>query len=414
MRFDTFMRSCLWMFLAGALVLPLCAEDASTPATVDVVASGVGKDETEATKDALANAVRQAIGAIVGLDTMVQNEEVVRDQILTYSDGFVEKYEVVGKPSSTPSGLTSITIRARIVRDRIIQKARAANISLLEVDGKSMFAEAVTKIERRKSALALITAEFEGMPAKLITAEIVGKPVYDEKAQQATIAARLAVDEAAYGAFVGRLTKILDGIGGPSFTASSVRTETRRNPDTGADSLSDIFFPKSEFPEKYLYNIQGWQDTNYAVVAVCSTHNASMTSSQWRMYVVEPAVLDAINAKLNCLSIAVEVLDENDRVLDCRYIPLGKLDPYNSHRHFEGPITFETSGGDLCNSEQLLIAPFADGRLDAQTWFNSVKFEVRGGLTATPTLQFELKPEDLAKVAKVRCKVTSAGTSTGE
>ena len=360
--------------LASALFPVAWAGEAAQPETIDVVASGVGMNETEATKDALANAVRQAIGAIVGTDTLIENEEVIRDQILTYSDGFAENYELVGKPTTALNGLTSVTIRARIVRSKLIQKAKAANIYVVEVDGKGMFAEAVTKIEQKKSALALITDEFKGMPQQLVTAQIVGKPRYDEKTQKAIVATKLAVDQTAYAAFVGRLTRILDGIGGLSFTISSSKIYTR--PDSsGVERLSEIHFPEAGFPEKYVYNISGWQDVDYTVLAVCATHNSTMTSSQWRMYILEPALMDAINAKLSSLSIGVEVLDENNRVIDCRYLPLGKV---NHDRHYEGPITFETGMGEYCNSPQLFIAPFVNGRFSAARWFNEVKFVVWG------------------------------------
>ena len=398
--------------LALASLSTVRAEDAAKPETIDVVASGVGMNETEATKDALGNAVRRAIGAIVGTDSLVQNEEVVRDQILTYSDGFVEKYDVVGKPSTALNGLTSVTIRARIVRNKLIQKAKAANIYVVEVDGKGLFAEAVTKIEQKKSALALITDEFKDMPQQLITAEIVGKPRYDEDEQQAIVTAKLAVDPAAYAAFVGRLTKILDGIGGPSFTISSTQTYTRPDSDSGVERLSEIHFPEAGFPEKYVYSISGWQDQTYTVLAVCTTHNSTMTSSQWRMYILEPSVMKALNAQLNSLSIGVEVLDGSNKVIDCRYLPLGKV---NNGRHYEGPITFDSSSmGDSCHAPQLFIAPFVNGQFSAARWFNTVKFDVRGGLTATRELQFNLKPDDLVKVSKIVCKVSPVGSPTGE
>ena len=124
-------KICLVASLAVLTLAPFStvrAEDATKLETIDVVASGVGMNETEATKDALGNAVRQAIGAIVGTDSLVRNEDVIRDQILTYSDGFVEKYEAVGKPTATLNGLTSMTIRARVVRRKLIQKVKAANI----------------------------------------------------------------------------------------------------------------------------------------------------------------------------------------------------------------------------------------------------------------------------------------------
>lgn len=389
-------------------------EEIGAAQMIDVVASGVGMNETEATKDALANAVRQAIGAIVGTEILVQNEEIVRDQILTYSDGFVEKYEPVGKPGTNLSGLTSITIRARIVRSKLIQKAKAANIYVVEVDGKSMFAEATTKMDQKRSALALITHEFSDMPQQLITAEIVGKPRYEDEAQTAIVTVRLAVDKEAYASFVGRLTKLLDGIGGPSFTISSAKVVTRTDSDSSEEQVSEIRFPKTEFPAEYIESIGDWDNKDYAVLAVCSTYNQQMTSSRWRMYVLDPAVMDAINGKLNCLSLGVEIMDGDNNVLDCRYLPLGKVDRDNA-RHYEGPITFDSSNlGNHCYVTRLFVAPFVNGRFNAVNWFESIKFSIRGGRIVTEELRFDLKPEDLTNVAKIVCTVTPVDAPGGE
>lgn len=412
-----YFRVCLLASMAVLALAPLSAvraEEAAKPETIDVVASGVGMNETEATKDALGNAVRQAIGAIVGTDSLVQNEEVIRDQILTYSDGFVEKYEAVGKPNTALNGLTSVTIRARIVRSKLIQKAKAANIYVVEVDGKGMFAEAVTKIEQKKSALALITDEFKDMPQQLVTAEIVGNPRYDEKSEKVSATVSLAVDKGAYEAFTGRLVKLLDGIGGPSFTVSSEPNGTRDSARTA--ERFERQFPMGEFPSRYMANVAGrWEDPDYAILAICATYNSEMTSSRWRMYVLEPEVLDAINAKLNCLSIGVEVLDGDNKVIDCRYLPLGKI---NNSRHLEGPITFDSGNslGDYCNAPQLFIAPIPNAKITAmqKNRDGPVFFRFMGNHTATEELQFDMKPDDLVNVAKIVCKVSPVGMPKGE
>ncbi len=401
MKMNKIMRSCLWFLLAGTLTLPLRAEDVPGGGTVDEIASGVGRDETEATKDALANAVRQAIGAIVGIDTLVHNEEVVRDQILTYSDGFVQKYEVVGKPGTTHSGLISITIRARIVRDKLIQKARAANISMREVDGESMFAEAVTKLDQKRSALAMITDEFRDMPQSLVATEVLGKPEYDENTGKVRVAVRLKLDDAAYDAFVRRLIKRLDDTGCPSFSIASVKSEIEDDPE----GYRRIYFPDTGIPEKFHYSIQGWRDTNYTVVAVCETYNAKMTSSQWRLFVLDRRIMDAINAKISSLTASIEIVDGGGHVIDSRYLPLGRI---SNGKHFEGPITFDSSTlGDHCFSELLYIVPFANGRINATTWFSStIRFTVRGERNPELYLDFDLNPEDLRNAAKVVCKIT--------
>ena len=130
------------------------------------------------------------------------------------------------------------------------------------------------------------------------------------------------------------------------------------------------------------------------------------------MYEMDPTLMVAINSNLSCLSIGIEIMDADNKVIDCRYIPLGKLG--NEKRHYEGPVTFDSAMGNACLSPQLFIAPFADGRIAASTFFENVSFRIWGGREAIEELEFELKPEDLAKVAKIVCKVTPAGISKTE
>ena len=58
----------------------------------EVVAEGVGTTADEAIKDAFRNAVRQVVGAVVDAETLVKNDELIDDKVLTYSDGFIKGY----------------------------------------------------------------------------------------------------------------------------------------------------------------------------------------------------------------------------------------------------------------------------------------------------------------------------------
>lgn len=50
-----------------------------------IVVEGVGMTPDEALKDAFRNAVRQVVGAVVDAETLVKNDEVINDKVLTYS-----------------------------------------------------------------------------------------------------------------------------------------------------------------------------------------------------------------------------------------------------------------------------------------------------------------------------------------
>ena len=404
MKMRELVRSCVWIILAGVMVFPLRAEEPPQAPTVDVVASGVGKDETEATKDALANAVRQAIGAIVGVETMVQNEEVVRDQILTYSDGFVEKYEVVGKPGTTLSGLTSITIRARIVHDKLVQKAKAANISILEVDGKSMFAEVTSKIEQQKSATAMIAEEFRDMPRRLIKAEVIGKPNYDNKMGRVHVTIRTSIDRRAYDAFVDRLSRLLDGIGVESFSlaSSDVGIDNRYvDKEIREKFVFSINFPESLFPETYLRQMNS---RDLSSIVLCVRANDNLSSSQWKVYLVDQSIVTQVNAMLNPVTVSVDVVGSNHEVMDSHFVVIGTVDSSNQHL-LDGPVSFEEVGYQQAGN-QLVVYPGLVGAPKLAHW-GHVSLCL-GPVRMNSSIGFDMSPEKLKDITQIACRVESA------
>lgn len=165
-------------------VLPLAAQEktgAAASATTEVVATGVGVDADKALRNAFRNAVEQAVGLIVDAETVVKNEDVIKDQILTYSDGFVEKFDRV-KEGKRDDGLYEVKIKAVVKRRQLIEKLKEAKISVAKVEGESLFAEVVTQLDAEKNAAKLLEKAFEGLPASLLVARVADqKPAILEK-----------------------------------------------------------------------------------------------------------------------------------------------------------------------------------------------------------------------------------------
>lgn len=167
-------------------VLPLAAQEKPGPtasATIVVVATGVGVDADKSLRNAFRNAVEQAVGLVLDGETVVKNEEVIKDLILTYSDGFVEKFDRV-KEGKRDDGLYEVRIKAVVKRRQLIEKLKEAKVSVTKVEGESLFAEIVTKLDAEKSAAKLLEKALEGLPATLLTATIADpKPQIIEKGE---------------------------------------------------------------------------------------------------------------------------------------------------------------------------------------------------------------------------------------
>jgi hypothetical protein len=100
--------------------------------TQEVIAEGIGTTADEALKEAFRAAVQQVVGAVVDGQTRVKNDEVISDQVLTASGGFVAGYERL-KIEKT-GGLVRVRIKAKVEKAQLVDKLRELKINVQGVD----------------------------------------------------------------------------------------------------------------------------------------------------------------------------------------------------------------------------------------------------------------------------------------
>lgn len=81
--------------------------------TVTLVTSGQGKSPDEAKFVALRNAIEQAFGAFVSSKTEILNDELIKDEIVSISNGNIQKYSILSE-ILVPNGLYSTSIEATV------------------------------------------------------------------------------------------------------------------------------------------------------------------------------------------------------------------------------------------------------------------------------------------------------------
>ena len=101
----------------------VAASTASVGETVQVKGKGVGTTQESALKDAYRSAVEAAVGLYVDAEQMMKNDEVIKDQILTQSNAYIEKYEIKGR--SEREGLIEIVIWAQVRKQELAKKIKA-------------------------------------------------------------------------------------------------------------------------------------------------------------------------------------------------------------------------------------------------------------------------------------------------
>ena len=155
---------------------------------------------------------KQAVGAYVDEDTRVENDEVIKDQVLTHSRGCIDSYEKLSEKSE--DGVTHVTIRAVVKPDEVVSCLRKANVAMTDLSGEQFWAKVTSQRQEEKDAESLLRKALDGFPENCLKAEPIGEPRQDhnETVTRLGITVRIAVDPQAYQTFSRELQRVLDQI----------------------------------------------------------------------------------------------------------------------------------------------------------------------------------------------------------
>lgn len=268
--------------------------------TQEVVAEGVGVTADEAIKDAYRNAVRQVVGAVVDAETLIKNDELIDDKVLTYSDGFIKTYEEVAGSKKVQGGLHRIKIKALVERRSVIAKLKAANVTMKDVNGKGLFAEAITQMDAETDAATLLKKQFEDFPQSCITAVVVGKPEITKKNADGAVVrilVQVEPDLKAYKAFSARIIPVLAKLATKKgeFTADFKRDAQSELPFFDAvgrgRGIGDSALLASWIPGAFdgAGSIPYWKQ-NALTLAVASNRNSAGDRIEYSAYQLDPSL----------------------------------------------------------------------------------------------------------------------------
>lgn len=125
----------------------------------DVVVStrGMGTNQESALKDALNQAVMQAAGAIVDSQTLLKNDEIIQEKVLTASNAIVKKYDIVMPAKQRANGLWEVKIKAVVQQNLLRQTLVKHNIIKGSVEGtQNLWAEIVTEEKNQVDMEAML------------------------------------------------------------------------------------------------------------------------------------------------------------------------------------------------------------------------------------------------------------------
>lgn len=143
--------------VSGIILLIFTATLAFASDLQIVIARGIGNSADAALKDALNQAVQQVVGSMVSSEAFVKNDELIKEQILTYSDGFVQKYEVLKPAKVNSGGLVEISIKAFVAQKVLQKRLETVNVIKVKVEGaQNVWAQLETEKFRKENAETLL------------------------------------------------------------------------------------------------------------------------------------------------------------------------------------------------------------------------------------------------------------------
>lgn len=167
------------------LLLFLNCAFAQTDSLDTVMSKGVGRDQNSAKKQAFRNAVELAMGAFISTESIVENYELISDEILSYSDGYIIKFEVLNT-IKREDGLIEVLIRAAVRKGEVKTRLTELSIFKVNVDGESLFAEAFSKIEVKKQSSEILKNLFKDYPQAFYITKISKPKIIETNLEENT------------------------------------------------------------------------------------------------------------------------------------------------------------------------------------------------------------------------------------
>lgn len=152
------------VLLAGLFMIPSFAQVQSTNDEVTLVVSADGATKEEATKVALRSAIEQAYGTFVSANTTILNDELVKDEIVTVSQGNIKSYQEIAS-ERTPDGKNFVTLRATVCISKLVSYAKSKGATV-EFAGNSFAMDIRLKSMNTNNeiiAMKNLTAQVEKM-----------------------------------------------------------------------------------------------------------------------------------------------------------------------------------------------------------------------------------------------------------
>lgn len=136
-----------------------------------VQVQSTGSSYHQAQQQALEDAVKLAVGALVVSETEVRDQGLHRREILNYSSGFVEKYQVLQRKNSGQE--FSVTMDVWVSDSKIANRVQALGGADGRIDGAALAAAHRGKVAEQVTGDALVELVARDFPRRALRVDVV-------------------------------------------------------------------------------------------------------------------------------------------------------------------------------------------------------------------------------------------------
>ena len=129
--------------------------DATAAGKIETVeVTGMGATPEKAIKNATKEAVRQVVGMYVVAEAATKNRKLIKDEVLSASNGFVRKFTTIEKEVDE-DGIHMVLAKVEVEVGKLTEALTGLNIAMKKVDSDNLTAQIVAKAETAQNFEAL-------------------------------------------------------------------------------------------------------------------------------------------------------------------------------------------------------------------------------------------------------------------
>jgi hypothetical protein len=135
---------------------------------VDVISQGATAEQ--ARLEGFRTAVNQAVGSVVATQTQTQNQRLTRDEIINYSSGFVDKFEILEQQNY--GNQVRLKMRVWVAETKLAHRLLGQSYDSQQVPGGRIGAQVETLLEERQKGDRLIESLMRDYPHRAFDVQV--------------------------------------------------------------------------------------------------------------------------------------------------------------------------------------------------------------------------------------------------